>query len=306
MKAIVAVLLLASSAASQADAGKPFSTGGRDFSDLGQAVSSLGGRDGTISVAPGRYRDCAVITGGAVTLRAATPSAAIFDGGACEGKATLVLRGASATVDGLVFQNVRMPDRNGAGIRLEAGDLTVIRSTFRDSEQGILSANDSKGTVRIEQSTFSGLGGCPDGMCSHSIYLNGTGALTVTRTRFERGTGGHYLKSRTPRVSITESSFDDTRGRVTNYMIDLPAGATGVIARNTFVQGRDKENYSAFIAVAAESREHRSAGLQIAENDASIAPGVERRTIFVADWSGERLALGANRLGKGLTAYERR
>jgi hypothetical protein len=89
-------------------------------------------------------------------------------------------------------------------------------------------------------------------------------------------------------------------------MIDLPSGAVGTITRNVFVQGKNKENYSAFIAVAAEARTHRSAGLVITGNDASIAPGVGRSTIFVADWSHEPLKIGPNRLGPGLAPFEKR
>src|SRR3546814_20819206 len=66
--------------------------------------------------------------------------------------------------------------------------------------------------------------------------------------------------------SITDSSFDDTRGRSTNYMIDLSNGAAGTIAGNTFVQGEDKENYSAFIMVAAEGADNSSDGLAITGN----------------------------------------
>ena len=143
----------------------------------------------------------------------ASPARAVFDGVACEGKGALVLGGRSARVEGLVFQNIRVPDANGAGIRLEAGELTVRERLFRDGENGILVANDHEGTIRVEQSTFSGLGQCPeDGGCSHSIYNSGSGALIVSRTRFERGTGGHYLKSRGARIEVTDSSFDDSAG----------------------------------------------------------------------------------------------
>ncbi len=296
---------LAAAAGAQPGGGFRVVESGRSFHRLADAVKSLGS-GGTITVAPGSYRDCAVVESGNVTIRAAEASTAIFDGGACEGKATLVLRGESAVVEGLVFQNIRVPDRNGAGIRLEKGDLTVSRATFRNSEQGILTANDPAGVIKVEWSTFSGLGGCPDGMCSHSIYAGDYGSLTIDRCRFERGTGGHYVKSRAAQAAITDSSFDDSGGRATNYMIDLPAGATGLIARNEFVQGRDKENYSALIAVAAESRDHPSAGLRIEANGASIAPGVARSTVFVADWSHEPLKLGANRLGAGIKAFETR
>jgi len=72
------------------------------------------------------------------------------------------------------------------------------------------------------------------------------------------------------------------------------------------VQGPNKENYSAFIAVAAEGQTHSSAGLSIVGNDARIAPGVDRDTTFVADWSGDALALGENALGPGLQRFERR
>ena len=89
-------------------------------------------------------------------------------------------------------------------------------------------------------------------------------------------------------------------------MIDLPGGATGSIRSNIFVQGASKENYSAFITVAPEGKTRSSTGLSITNNDASIAPGVERSTVFLADWSGDRIALGANRLGRGLKPFERR
>jgi hypothetical protein len=279
---------------------------GRSFFRLDDAMRSIGTGSGTIVVAPGTYSDCASFEGGAITIRAATPGSAIFDGGTCEGKATFVLRGASADIDGLVFQNIRVNDRNGAGIRLEKGNLHVTRTTFRNSEQGILTANDPTGAIVIERSTFSGLGGCPDGMCSHSLYIGDYGSLTVSRVRFERGTGGHYVKSRAARAEITDSSFDDSNGKETNYMIDLSAGATGTIARNMFVQGKNKENHSALIAVAAEARSNRSAGLVIADNDAALAPGVPWSTVFVADWSHEPLKLGTNKLSQGIKAFEAR
>ncbi|MEO0440925.1 MAG: right-handed parallel beta-helix repeat-containing protein, partial [Pseudomonadota bacterium] len=97
-----------------------------------------------------------------------------------------------------------------------------------------------------------------------------------------------------------------TSGRATNYMIDLPAGATGTIANNVFVQGQNKENYSAFIAVAAEGRDHSSAGLNIHSNNAGLANGVQRNTWFVADWSGDQIRIANNSLGRGLSRYERR
>lgn len=280
---------------------------GRSYSELQKAVDAIGTGEGTIAIAPGTHRQCAVQKAGAIRYLASRPGSAIFDGVTCEGKGALVLRGRSAEVSGLVFRGMAVRDFNGSGIRLEKGNLTVAQSWFADSQQGILTGNDPQGRIVIDKSTFSGLGTCEGpGGCAHSIYVGDYGHLRVTRSRFEKGAGGHYLKSRAARVDIASSSFDDSQGRETNYMIDLPAGSVGQITNNWFVQGRSKENYSAFIAVGAEKKLHPSDGLQIAGNDARFVPNLRRNSIFVADWSGANLNIGDNTLASGLKRYERR
>jgi len=279
---------------------------GRAFATLQEAVDAIGDGRGTIRIAPGTYEQCAVQGAGRIGYVAAEFGTVTFDGVACDGKAALVLGGREALVEGLIFQNISVPDRNGAGIRLQAGNLTVRESLFRDSEQGILTASDPRGSIRIERSTFSGLGICPEGGdCAHGIYIGDYGSLSVVRSRFERGRGGHYVKTRAPQVEIVDSSFDDSEGRSTNYMIDLSNGATGTIARNTFVQGRNKENYSALIFVGPEGDTNSSEGLAIVDNDASLAAGA-RGTTFVADGSGAGIRIENNRLGAQIARYARR
>src|SRR4051794_25729733 len=278
---------------------------GQVFTSLQDAVSAIGGGRGTIRIAPGRYGDCAVQEAGSVAFVAATPGTAIFDGGICEDKAVLVLRGRSARVEGLVFTHMQVGDGNGAGIRIEHGDLDVVQAMFVDGQCGILSATDPHGTIRIDHSTFSRLGKEPDGSGAHSVYIGHYGALSVIHSRFERGTGGHYLKSRSPRIEVLDNSFDDSGGQDTNYMIDLPEGAVGRIAGNIFLQGNGKENYSTLIAVHAEEGHNPSAGLIIEDNEASVAPGFQWRSAFVGDWSGEELVMRNNRLGDRITAFER-
>lgn len=302
------LLFMPASAPAQSDTA-PYvvAESGRGYGRLQEAVDAIGEGGGTIRIAPGYHRDCAVQTAGRIAFVAAEPGRAIFDGVTCEGKAALVLRGAGARVDGVVFQNMRVPDGNGAGIRLEKSDLEIANSLFRNSEEGILTADDPAATLTIDRSTFSRLGRCDRGLsCAHSVYTGVYGRVVVTRTRFEKGSGGHYLKTRARQVDVTDNSFDDSQGTTTNYMIDLPLGAIGRIANNLFVQGRDKENYSAFITVAPEGRDNPSRGLSIAGNRASLPQGIGRKSVFVADWSGEALAIGTNELGPGLTKFEKR
>ncbi len=282
-----------------------FSVDGQGFDTLQQAVDAIGTGQGTIVVADGSHGDCAVQAAGRVTYRGETGGRAILDGGACEGKATLVLRGAGARVEDLVFQNVKVDDGNGAGIRLEAGTLDVARAWFRDSQQGILSGSDGIGAVTLTRSTFTRLGD-NNGGPAHSVYFNRIPSLTVTNCRFEEGRGGHYVKSWAARTDVLDSSFDDSGGKWSNYMIDLPGGTSGRIAGNVFVQGADKENHSAFVAVGAEDGAANRTDLTVTRNTATLAPSVPWSTVFVADWGGGRVRLGDNVLGKGIRAFERR
>lgn len=281
---------------------------GQGFNNLQEAVDAIGGGSGTIPIAPGSHRQCAVQKAGNISYLASQPGTAVFDGVACERKAALVLRGSSARVSGLVFANMSVPDGNGAGIRLETGDLVVSQSWFRDSQAGILTATDPNGSLVADKTTFTRLGACrADGGCSHSLYVGGHyGSLRVTRSRFEQGRGGHYLKSRSGRAEIAGNSFDDANGSETNYMIDLPEGAQGQITNNWFVQGQNKQNYSAFIAIGAEENGFSSQGLLIAGNDARFASGVRRNSTFVGNWSGYSLDIKDNNLAAGLQQQEAR
>src|SRR3546814_5394001 len=101
---------------------------------------------------------------------------------------------------------MRVPDGNGAGIRLERSDLQVINSLFRGSEEGILTANDPGATLSIDRSTFSRLGRCDRGLsCAHSVYTGVYGQVTVTHSRFKKGSGGHYLKRSEEHTSELQS-----------------------------------------------------------------------------------------------------
>ncbi|MBX7481825.1 right-handed parallel beta-helix repeat-containing protein [Qipengyuania sp. 6D47A] len=305
--AVGAIPLAALLAQSNGEASFTVAETGRGYGSLQAAVDAIGDREGTIVIASGNWQDCAVQSEGVIHFRAAKAGTALLGGKACEGKAALVLRGRGATVEGLVLADISVPDGNGAGIRLEQGPLRVSQTWFRDSQQGILTANGVNSELVIDKSTFTRLGTCENSAgCAHSIYVGDYGSLTVTRSRFEQGTGGHYLKSRTARTVIEDCSFDDSNGRATNYLIDLPNGGTGAIRRNWFVQGRDKENWSTMIAIGAESANYSSDGLVIADNEARLAPGLSRNPAFVADWTGDSLVMDNNRLGTGIRAFETR
>ena len=81
---------------------------GKSYARLQSAVDAIGSGKGTIAIAPGRITQCAVQSAGEIAYLAVQPGSAIFDGVSCEGKGALVLRGRSAEVSGLVFENIRV------------------------------------------------------------------------------------------------------------------------------------------------------------------------------------------------------
>jgi polygalacturonase len=304
--AFAALLLTTAPALPQAQGPFTVQESGQRFASLQAAVDAVGQGRGTIRIAPGTYGECAVQEAGEITFAAEIPGKAVFDRAICEGKATLVLRGRGARVEGIVFMRTFVEDGNGAGIRLETGNLFVSNAMFIDGQCGILTASDPRATITVERSTFAGLGKDPTGNGAHAIYVGDYGMLRVFRSRFERGTGGHYVKTRAPRVEILDNSFDDSQGRNTNYSIDLSNGASGRIAGNSFEQGPNKDNYSTMISVAPEGVKHSSAGLVVEGNKAWLSPGFDHSTTFVGNWSRDAVAVRNNDLADRITAVARR
>ena len=210
----------------------------------------------TILIAPGVYRQCAVQSGGRITYqggRRRAPRSSRRE--TCEDKAALVLRGQGSVVDGLVFRGYSVSDGNGAGIRTEMGDLTVINSMFLDSQEGILGGEPTDQKIVIDRSTFSG----PRAMRDGELL-----ALDLPAEQGQRDDHQFAFRTRHRRAlrQAARAADDDHRQqlrryrrRKTNYMIDLPEGGTGLIARNTFVQGAAKENDGALVVIAAEAQD---------------------------------------------------
>ena len=107
-------------------------------------------------------------------------------------------------------------------------------------------------------------------------------------------------------MDLRGNVFDDRAGHATNYMIDLSNGSAGAIVGNVMVQGRDKDNHSAFITIAPEGRTRDSSALVISGNSAAFAPGIRRTSTLVANWTNDRPRIAGNRLAPGVRVTDRR
>ncbi len=171
------------------------------------------------------------------------------------------LPGASIRVQNITFSGATAPDENGAGIRHDGANLTVVNCIFEDNENGILATGSESGRIRIRGSSFlrNGFG---DGY-SHGIYVVRASALEISESKFSGTKIGHHVKSLAARTRLTYSILDDAAGQ-TSYAVDASKGGDVLIAENTIIQAADADNST--IVNYDLSRGGRAAGLAIINN----------------------------------------
>jgi len=197
---------------------------------------------GTIEVDAGEYRgDVAVWVNKNVTIRANGGRVRLDASGAsAEGKGIWVIRGGKIEIDGFDFVNAAVPDRNGAGIRLEKGHLVVRNSTFTRNENGILTGGEKSIILEIENCEF-GYNGFGDGR-SHNLYVGAIARLVVTGSYFHHANVGHLLKSRAAENHIFYNRLTDEIGGRASYELEFPNGGVAYVVGNIIQQSSTTEN----------------------------------------------------------------
>lgn len=226
---------------------------GKAYATLAAAAAAA--RDGdTVLISAGTYTQGAVWNADNLVIKRAAdapPQSVIITGGTVLGKGLFVTRGDNIRIDGLRFENARVPDGNGAGIRAEGVGLTVRNSKFTGNEMGILATAGNQGLLRVEKSIFDLTRSQASGRIGHAIYADAVAELQVTASTFRRGATGHYIKSRAPVSSITGNSIDDTYGSA-SYLIEIAEGGKATISGNSLIKGANAANCCVAIAYGSE------------------------------------------------------
>ena len=143
------------------------------------------------------------------------------------------------TIDHFEFSGAKVADKNGAGIRYEAGNLVITNSYFHDNENGLLGAPDANGTITVKNSEF-GHNGNGNGL-THNIYVSVIKQLTIQDSYFHDAVIGHEIKSRALNTTVTGSRIQDNLGNA-SYAIDLPQGGNALIQGNVIQKGVNAPN----------------------------------------------------------------
>ncbi|MBL8470568.1 MAG: right-handed parallel beta-helix repeat-containing protein [Rhodocyclaceae bacterium] len=199
-------------------------------------------RDGqTIAITAGTYAgDVAVWTQNGLTLRGVGGRAHMrADGRAAANKGIWVIKGNDTTVENIEFSGARVPDANGAGIRLDGLRLNVRYCYFHDNETGILTNDDPANEVLVEYSEFARSGGASRN--PHGIYIGRIARFTLRASYLHHARVGHNLKSRAKTSYILYNRIMDEADGKSSYVLDLPDGGVAYVIGNLLEKGPNAE-----------------------------------------------------------------
>ena len=186
----------------------------RAIDALADAVAAIGGGSGTILIAPGRYRQCAVQEAGRIAFVAARARHRDLRRRHLRGQgragAARPLGAGSTASSSRICASPTATAPASASSRATSSSATACSATARTASS---SPTTIDGTVRIEQSTFSGLGRCPEdlGCCARHLH----------RRLRQPDRHPHPLRARhrrplsqepRPRIDVIDCSFDDSAG----------------------------------------------------------------------------------------------
>jgi len=216
---------------------------GGPFDRPSQAAAAA--KDGDIvEIAAGTYDgDVASWKQANLTIRGVGGMAKIRAGGRnAGGKAIWVVTGADTLIENVEFSGARVPDGNGAGVRIETKGITLRNCIFHDNQNGILAGDIAGARVTIEDSQFFN-NGAGDGY-THNIYVGAIGSLTITGSAIHHAKVGHNVKSRAAVNRIAYSSVMDGADGNSSYLFDFERGGVVQLVGNVIQQGPNTDNFN--------------------------------------------------------------
>lgn len=258
-------------------------------------------RDGdTVEIQPGTYlNDSAVWRHNKLTLRGVQGRPHLSfnaHGVIANRKAIWVIAGDDVRVENIEFSGGHVPDRTGAGIRVEGNGLVVRDSYFHHNDFAILSG-PLPGDLTVEHSEFAFQH--RHGRYAHGVYVGAVRRFVFRGNYVHHTDEGHHVKSRALASEILYNRITDESDGNASYLIDLPNCGRALVMGNVLQQGQFASNNSA-IAYGAEGCEGRDQALAVVYNSfVSDYPGEAH---FVRNWSQVPALVGNNLLVGGARA----
>ena len=260
---------------------------GQQYPVPSQAIAAAEDGD-TIAISPGSYFDCAVVHRNRLVIEGIGDGAIMTDR-PCQDKASLVIQADDVTVRNLTLARVRVPDGNGAGIRLEAPSLTVQRVTFDNDQVGLLGSS-AGGTIRIEDSTFVD-GGTTGDRALSAVMSPAAKLLRITGSTFRHVNGGQVWTA-ADKTELIGNTIETGAGDAPRPAVWAAAG-TLLMQDNAITVGPNRPSQAAAVVVFDDA----SATLQ--KNRLDNRTGAPLALLL--DWSTGSPTLDGNTVAPGDT-----
>ena len=263
-KAQVAGLVITGIAVASPSRGDTLKVGPSETYKSPSEAAAVAKNGDQIEIEPGEYFDCAVWRADNLVIEGTGPSVIITDK-TCDAMGLFIIWGNNTTVRNLTLTRSRVPDMNGAGIRLVKGSLTVDRVRFINNQSGILGGVPGT-TVTIRNSDFDRNGICA-AACAHGIYIEHVDLLRVENSRFSNTRQAHSIKSRAGHTEVTGCTITDGPDGTSSYLIEAPNGGALIVRDNTLEKGPKSENHNAAIAIGHEGVTQPTPEITITNNN---------------------------------------
>jgi hypothetical protein len=246
---------------------------GKTYAAPCAAIAKAGAND-VIEIAGGvTYSGnvCAINTSN-LTIRGVNGRPRIDAAGAnAQGKAIWVVSGNNVTIENVEMLGAKVPDQNGAALRLEGTNFTLRNSFLHDNENGILSGANTASNIVIDNTEF-GHNGFGTGY-THNVYIGNVASLTFRGNYSHDANVGHNLKSRALVNTIAYNRFSSTPPGQTgstasgqpSYEIDLPNAGTSYVIGNIIEQPASNSNPS-MLAYGEEGASNPGKDLYVINN----------------------------------------
>ena len=240
---------------------------GQEFDVPSHAIAEAQAGD-VVLIEPGTYYDCATWAADAITVAGRAPGVVLSDT-TCGAKAILVIRGNDAVVRDLTLARARVPDGNGAGIRLEGQSLPLERVQFLNNQVGVLSGAGGPGAIRVVECRFEG-GGVAGDRPSVALSVGEVALLQVERSVFT-GVKGSQVGSAALETELTGNQIATSRLAVS------AAGGSLLLEDNVLELSPDNEARQA--AVLANG------GTSVVMRRNRLLNGTGRPATLLLDWT---------------------
>jgi len=162
---------------------------------------------------------------------------------------------------------------NGAAIRIDGVNMTILNCSFHDNQDGLLESNVAGSKVLIEYSEFNRNGVSDPSLDqgygqTHNLYIGHAASLYFAFNYSHDAHVGHLLKSRAAVNFILSNRLTGENG-TNSYEIDLPNGGTSFVIGNLVEKGPNSQNDSTSLTYMEEGPNPRNPGtaLYVVNND---------------------------------------